>query len=263
MTDSSDTAERPRPLLGCWLNLGDEAIAELVGRAGYDVALIDMEHSPFGLERAVRLVRAVQAGGARAFVRTPDAQSRWIGRLMDLGADGAMVPMVDDAATAERLATAARYAPEGTRGMAAGIVRASGYGCDVEAYVSQARERFTLLCQIETRDGVDNAAAIAAVDGVDVLFIGPFDLAGSLGHRAAPDHPVTRQAIEAVFAAARAAGKPVATLPTPLNGAATLVGQGYDIVFGGSDLGMLRGAFEADLQACRAATNGGEGRRAV
>jgi len=241
-------------LFGCWLNLGDEAVAELVGRAGYDVALIDMEHSPFGLESAVRLVRAVQAGGARAFVRAPDAEPRWIGRLMDLGADGAMVPMVGDAATAERLAAAARYAPEGTRGMAAGIVRASGYGCAVDDYVPDARARFTLLCQIESREGVDNAAGIAAVDGVDVLFIGPFDLSGSLGRRAEPDHPVTREAIAAVIAAARAADKPVATVPTSAHPAAALVGQGYDIVFGGSDLSMLRQAFEADLRACREAS---------
>lgn len=242
------------PTLGCWLNLAEPGIAELVGRAGYDVALIDMEHSPFGLDTVVGLVRAVQAGGARAFVRAPDADPRWIGRLMDLGADGVMVPMVGNAATAERLVAAALYAPLGTRGMAAGIVRASGYGCDVDGYVPAARDRFTLLCQIETAEGVDNAADIAAVDGVDVIFIGPFDLAGSLGHRGEPDHPVTREAIGRIEAAARQAGRPLATLPTPARPAATLVADGVDIVFGGSDLGMLRLAFQADLSACRDAS---------
>jgi len=241
------------PLLGCWLNLAEPGIAELVGLAGYDIALIDMEHSPFGLDTVVSSVRAVHAGGARAFVRAPDADPRWIGRLMDLGADGVMVPMVGDAATAQRLAAAAVYAPDGTRGMAAGIVRASGYGCDVEGYVPSARERFTLMCQIETAQGVDNAAEIAAVDGVDVIFIGPYDLSGSLGHRGAPDHPVTGTAIERIVEAARRAGRPIATLPTPARPAATLVADGVDIVFGGSDLGMLRQAFQADLMACRAA----------
>lgn len=250
------TSRSSSPTLGCWLNFPEPGIAELAARAGYDVALIDMEHSPFGIDVATSLVRAVQGGGGRAFVRVPDEAPRWLGRMMDLGADGAMVPMVGDAAQAERLAAATRYAPDGTRGMAAGIVRASGYGGDAAAYVPNARDRFTLLCQIETRAGVDNAASIAEVDGVDVVFIGPFDLAGSLGHRAQPDHPEVRRAIDGVVAAARDAGKPVATLPTPERDAASLVADGFDIVFGGSDVGQLRRAFASDLAACRAAAGG-------
>ena len=199
---------------GCWVNLFEPTVGELVGRAGYDCAMLDMEHSPVTLERLVPMVRAVQLGGARALVRAPDADPAWIGRLMDLGADGAMIPRVGSADEAAGLAGAALYAPEGTRGMAAGIVRGSGWGTDPD-YLARCRERFTLLLQIETAAAVEAAGDIARVPGVDVVFVGPYDLSGSLGHVAEPDHPATRAAIARVVDAVRKAGKPLSTLPTP------------------------------------------------
>ena len=240
--------DHPLPALGCWVNLFEPTVGELVGRAGYDYAMLDMEHSPVTLDRVLPMVRAVQHGGARALVRVPDGDPRWIGRLMDLGADGAMVPMVESPAEAERLARAALYAPEGTRGMAAGIVRGSGYGLD-ERYVARCRERFLLLVQIETRRGVDSAGDIAAVAGIDRVFVGPYDLAGSLGHPAEPDHREVRAAIRGVVRAVREAGTPLATLPTPSNGARKLLGQGFSTVFSGSDVTMLRQAMVRDVGA--------------
>ncbi|MFK8081286.1 MAG: HpcH/HpaI aldolase/citrate lyase family protein [Granulosicoccus sp.] len=234
------------PASGCWVNIFDPIVGELVGRCGYDYAMIDMEHSPVDLTQTLAMIRAVQLGGAKAIVRVPDKQPQWIGRLMDMGADGVMVPMVNSAEEASTLAAAAVYAPEGTRGMAAPIVRATGYGVNTQHYLDNYRRQFTLLLQIESAEAVDAAADIAAVEGVDCIFIGPFDLAGSLGNRAEPDHKVTRAAIRKVSKATKNAGKLLSTLNTPKFAAKALFKDGYDLVFSGTDVSMLRQAMSSD-----------------
>jgi len=234
------------PASGCWVNIFDPIVGELVGRCGYDYAMIDMEHSPTDLQQTLSMIRAVQLGGAKALVRVPDKQPQWIGRLMDMGADGVMVPMVNSAEEAGILAAAAIYAPEGTRGMAAPIVRATGYGVNTPHYLDNYRRQFTLLLQIESAEAVEAADDIAAVEGVDCVFIGPFDLAGSLGQLAEPDHKVTRAAIRKVSKATKTAGKLLSTLNTPKFVARQLFKDGYDIVFSGSDVSMLRQAMASD-----------------
>ncbi len=253
MADLSTTTRRTEPqkasgfpASGCWVNIFDPIVGELVGRCGYDYAMIDMEHSPATLDLALNMIRAVQLGGAKAIVRVPDKSPQWIGRLMDMGADGVMVPMVDSAEEATELARAAVYAPEGTRGMAAPIVRATGYGVSTEHYLDNYRKNFMLLLQIETATAVDAAAEIAAVDGVDCIFIGPFDLAGSLGHRAEPDHKDTKAAIRKISKAVKASGKLLSTLNTPKSDAKALLARGFDLVFSGSDISMLRQAMSSD-----------------
>ena len=234
------------PGIGCWVNIFDPVVGELVGYCGYDYAMIDMEHSPTGIDQALTMIRAVQSGGARALVRVPDKQARWVGRLMDMGADGVMVPMVNSAQEAQVLADACIYAPEGTRGMAASIVRATGYGASTEHYLENYRDNFTLLLQIETAEAVDAADEIAAVDGVDCIFIGPFDLSGSLGHRAQPDHKVTKAAIRRIRKAVESNDKLLASLTTPGASTKRLLGDGYDLVFSGSDVSMLSEAMRSD-----------------
>ena len=241
------SAQRASLASGCWVNIFDPTIGELVGSCGYDYAMIDMEHSPVSLESTLSMIRAVQSGGAKALVRVPDKQPVWIGRLMDMGADGVMVPMVNTVQEAQILAKSAVYAPVGTRGMAAGIVRATGFGVDTDAYLSNYRERFTLLIQIESRDAVNAAAAMAAVDGIDGIFIGPYDLAGSLGNLGQPEHKETRAAIRQVLKAVKPIGKPLSTLTNPARNARKLFAEGYELVFSGTDLGMIRSAFQADV----------------
>ncbi|MFT6874976.1 MAG: 4-hydroxy-2-oxoheptanedioate aldolase [Granulosicoccus sp.] len=232
---------------GCWINIFDPTIGELVGSCGYDYAMIDMEHSPVSLDSTLNMIRAVQSGGAKAMVRVPDKQPVWIGRLMDMGADAVMVPMVNSVEEAQILAKSAVYAPVGTRGMAAGIVRATGYGVDTDAYLSHYRENFMLLIQIESREAVEAAAELASVDGIDGIFIGPYDLAGSLGNLGQPEHKETRAAIRKVLKAVKSTGKPVSTLTNPARNARRLFAEGYQLVFSGSDLGMIRGAFQTDV----------------
>ena len=234
------------PGIGCWVNIFDPVIGELVGYCGYDYAMIDMEHSPAGIDQALSLIRAVQSGGAKALVRVPDKQARWLGRLMDMGADGVMVPMVNSAQEAQALAAACIYAPEGTRGMATSIVRASGYGVSTEHYLKNYRDDFMLLLQIETAEAVDAAQEIAAVDGVDCIFIGPYDLAGSLGCHAQPDHKITKAAIKRIRKAVESTDTLLASLTTAGVGAKRLLSDGYDLVFTGSDVSLLREAMSAD-----------------
>ncbi len=244
---ANSQAKHHMPADGCWINLFDPIVAELVGNCGYGYAMIDMEHSPSSLDNALPVIRAVQAAGAKAIVRVPDKQPEWIGRLMDMGADGVMVPMVNSGEEALVLANAAVYAPQGTRGMAASIVRATGYGMHTSDYLANYRRNFLLMVQIETGAAVEAVEAIANTDGVDALFIGPFDLAGSLGHLASPDHPDVQGAIKSVMATMKASGKSLSTLTTPNANSETLFQAGFDLVFSGSDIGMLREAMSADV----------------
>ncbi len=247
---TSKGAAEPRhsfPAFGCWVNIFDPAVGELVGASGYQYALIDMEHSPVTLDSALPMIRAVQLGGAKAIVRVPDKQTAWIGRLMDMGADGVMVPMVNNAEEAEVLAQATIYAPEGTRGMAAGIVRATQYGVNTEEYLQSYRKNFLLVVQIETREAMEQAEHIAAVHGVDCVFIGPYDLSGSLGHRGEPEHKDTRAAIRQISKSVKKAGKPLSTLNFTNRNAKQLIADGFDLVFSGTDVGMLRLALQQDV----------------
>lgn len=234
------------PSSGCWINLFNPIVGELVGACDYDCAMIDMEHSAVSLEATLTMIRAVQLSGAKAFVRAPDKDVAWVGRLMDMGADGVMIPMVNSVEEAKAIALASHYAPKGTRGMAAGIVRATGYGVNTESYLKNHRKSFRLLIQIETEQAVNVASELAALDGIDGLFIGPYDLAGSLGNTGQPEHKVTRAAIRKIQKAVKDSGKPLATLTNPARNARKLYAEGYDLVFSGSDLGMLRMAFQTD-----------------
>jgi len=177
---ANSQAKHPMPADGCWINLFDP----------------DMEHSPSSLDNALPVIRAVQSSGAKAIVRVPDKQPEWIGRLMDMGADGAMVPMVNNGE--------------------------EGYGVNTADYLDNYRQNFLLMLQIETAAAVEAVEVIANTDGVDALFIGPFDLAGSLGHLANPDHPDVQAAIKAVMATVKACGKPLSTLTTPNANSETL-----------------------------------------
>lgn len=225
----------------------EPAIGELVGACGYEYAMIDMEHSPVSMDRTLTMIRAVQHGGAKALVRTPDSEPHWLGRLMDAGADGAMVPMVSSAALAESIAKAALYAPEGSRSMAAGIVRGSAYGLK-PGYIETCRDEFTVLIQIETRQAIELSDEILAIDGIDGIFFDPFDLAGSLGHTAQPDHRETRAAIRAVMKSAKSQGMLVSTVPSPANNSHKLLKAGFDLIFSGSDVALLRDGMLRDVK---------------
>ena len=195
--------------IGFWLSLADSYTAEICAGAGFDWLLIDGEHGPNDLRSILGQLQAVAAFPADAVVRVPVGETWMIKQLLDIGARTLLVPMVETAEQAEALVAAVRYPPRGRRGVGAAVARASGFDRD-HGYMQRADIENCLLVQIETRLGLDNLEAIAAVDGVDGLFIGPADLSASLGHPGDPTAPAAQAAIDdglrRIVAAGKAAG---------------------------------------------------------
>jgi len=195
--------------IGLWLGLADSYCAEICAGAGFDWLLIDGEHSPNGLQSILQQAQAIAAyPGANAIARVPlghgDAGTALIKQYLDLGVQTLLVPMVDTPEQAKAIVRAMRYPPDGIRGM--GGARASGWG-RYPAYAKEANDRVCLLVQAETREALANLDAIAAVDGVDGVFIGPADLSASMGHMGNPGHAEVQAAIEDAIARINRAGK--------------------------------------------------------
>ena len=258
MTASNDSLKARlragRPAIGAWLTLTAPAVAEIIAQSGYDAVMIDLEHGPGGPDDAVRLMQAVGAFDTVPLARVPGNDPVWLKRVLDIGVHGVMVPGVSTPEAAAAAVAGCRYPPKGHRGMAASIVRATGYGAHWQDYVREIDERLLLICQIESPEAVENVEAIAAVEGVDMLFVGPFDLSGQMGHLGEPDHPEVRQAIDRAERAARTHGKLLGGIATPERGPADLVAEGYNLVIPDADVALLRTAAEEKVRAFRAAT---------
>lgn len=241
------------PMGGYWTELFSPAATEIMAGAGYDCTMIDLEHGTADLGDAVAVMRALQGSGCTPLVRVPANDPAWIKRVLDAGAQGVMVPSVNSAAEAEAAVAASHYPPRGFRGMAAPIVRGARYGRDWQGYVREIAESLLVICQVETRAAVDNVAEIVAVPGLDMVFVGPFDLSGSLGRLGEPDHPDVRAAIAAVEEAAKAGGCLLGGIPTPERSPKDLYDAGYDLVLADIDLVFLREAALAGVAGLRAA----------
>ncbi|MGH6719777.1 MAG: HpcH/HpaI aldolase family protein, partial [Alphaproteobacteria bacterium] len=175
-------------LTACWLTLGSPIAAEIVALAGFDAVVIDQEHGPGDPYNAIMLMQAAGASGVPCLLRVASADANVIKRALDTGIDGLMVPMVETAEQALAVVAACRFPPEGMRGIAPGSVRAARYGYDRAGFVAARGRDVFVICQVETKATVGRIAAIAAVDGVDMLFIGRNDLASSIGRVADPGH---------------------------------------------------------------------------
>ena len=191
---------------GIWLTSGSGLLAELAGNAGFDWCLIDGEHGPNTLTEILAQLQALAISGTPAVVRVASPQAWMIKQVLDLGCQTVLVPMVDDAATALRVARAMRYPPAGNRGMGAALARASGFGT-VADYPQTANDQMCLLVQVESAAAVADIDAIAATEGVDGVFAGPADLSADMGYPGQPDHRDVEQAIDHVIARTLAAGK--------------------------------------------------------
>lgn len=242
-----------RPVFGCWIEMCSPIAAEIIAQAGYDSVLIDLEHGPGSILDAVSLMHAVQGSACTPLIRVPTNDPVILKRVLDIGVAGVMIPAVNTAAAATAAVSACRYPPKGVRGMAASIVRASDYGANWRDYTAAADASLLIMCQIESAEAVDNAAAIAAVDGVDMLFIGPFDLSAGLGHLGEPDHPEVRKKIALVETAAKDAGRALGGIPTPGRSAEDLLAAGYRLILADADVGLLGDAARARVAALRAA----------
>ena len=225
-------------LAGTWLNLASSLTAEIAAQAGFDWLLIDREHGAGDEETLLHQLQAIDTTPASAVVRVTENEQGLIKRALDLGPSGIMVPYVNTAEEAQRAVAAMRYPPQGLRGVAR-FTRAAGFSLNFDAYFAQANENLLTIAQIETAEAVENAAAIAAVDGVDVLFVGPLDLSVNLGVPQQLSHPDFRTAIAKVIAAAKGAGKAAGTLLGSAEQIAPALADGYTFLAVASDGGMV------------------------
>ncbi len=223
--------------LGLWCSLGSALATEIMAGSGCEWLLIDGEHSPNDLLSIMAQLQAVGAHPIEACVRLPEENTTLIKQFMDAGARSLMIPNVRNAEQAKRIVAAVRYAPEGVRGFSVGH-RANQFG-RIKDYHQNAHLNQMLILQIECEEGVKNAAEIAAVDGVDVLFVGPGDLSTNMGamHNAGADH--VQQAIASVLDAAKSAGKAAGILAPVQADAERYVADGFTYVAVGADLGLV------------------------
>ncbi len=201
-----------RQQIGLWVSLANAYCAEIVGGAGFDWLVIDGEHSPNDPPSVLPQLQAVAPYPSEPVVRPAWNDTVLIKRYLDIGARSLLIPYVQDAAEAAAAVAAIRYPPKGVRGVA-GMTRASRYG-RIDGYVKHADAELCLLVQVETRRGLDHLEAIAKVDGVDGVFIGPSDLAAGLGHLGEPGNAEVQSAIKEAIRRIRGCGKPAGILAT-------------------------------------------------
>jgi 4-hydroxy-2-oxoheptanedioate aldolase len=238
------------PLFGTFLGIGSQASAELCGLAGFDWCLVDLEHG-LGTEATMagELV-AVELTGATALVRVESASPLRISRALDHGAAGIMIPQLRSAADAAAVVRCMRYPPQGGRGVALSV-RGAGYGEALASEVTALGEALTTLVQIENADAVADVEAIAAVDGVDVLFVGPNDLTHSLAVPGRFDDPVYLDALAAVGRAANGADCAAGVMLSSPDQVAAHLELGYTFFALSTDGGLLHAAARSALEAMR------------
>lgn len=191
---------------GCWLNLGNALTAEIVGGAGFDWLLIDLEHGAGNENILLSQLQALESSNSAALVRIESGSKQRIHRVLDFGVEGVMCPHIDNAEEAKALVNGIRYPPHGSRGIAR-MVRASGYGKNLAEYTKNANDTLIGIAQIESPEALKHLDEIASVDGIDVLFIGPADLSISLGIFGQFDHPLFVDGVKATIRAAQKVGK--------------------------------------------------------
>jgi 2-keto-3-deoxy-L-rhamnonate aldolase RhmA len=219
---------------GGWLQICSPMAAEIMSRAGFDWLMIDMEHGPGDILALISQLQAMQGYGVIPLVRAPWNDFVVIKRILDAGAYGVMVPYVNTKADAEAAVRACRYPPEGIRGVARSP-RAQGFGQNSKEYFARANDEILVIVQIETAQAISNLDSILDVPGVDVIFIGPVDLASSLGHLGDVNHPEVRSAIATIENKVLKAKKALGTVSPNWEKAKELYGRGYQMVMLMSD----------------------------
>lgn len=192
--------------IGFWVALADAGCAELCAGAGFDWLLLDAEHGPNDVRTILAQLRAVASYDSHPIVRPPIGEAHLIKQILETGAQTLLIPMVETAEQAASLVAAMHYPPAGVRGVGAALGRSSRWN-RIPSYLQRAGTELCLLVQVETRRGLENLKAIAAVEGVDGVFIGPADLSAALGHLGNMTHPEVLATIEQCIADIRAAGK--------------------------------------------------------
>jgi len=227
-------------LIGCWCSMASTVSIEIIGQAGFDWLLIDGEHSPNDLQSFIHQLMALKDSPSAPVVRPQSAEPIIIKRLLDSGVSNFLMPFISTEEEAKLAVSSTRYPPEGIRGVSM-MQRANKFGY-VEDYYNQANENITVAVQIENHEGVSNVDAIAQVEGVDALFIGPSDLSAAYGLFGDPMHPDVQGAIQRVCEAAQTAGKPVGILAGNEEHARKYLDMGMTFVAVGIDLVLFKNA---------------------
>jgi len=238
-------------VLGCWSMLGSPQVAEILSLAGFDYLVLDQEHGLGDVTSLQAQLHAMSATPTVGVVRVPWNDHVYLKRVLDAGAEAVLIPSIDTADEARAAVAACRYPPRGRRGTASSSVRASSYGMASD-YVATCADNLLIACQVESFTAVNNIDAILAVEGIDVMFIGPFDLSATVGQMGNLKHPEVAALIERAETAIRAAGRPMGTVPHPGCTALDMFERGYQFVNAGSDIARLRDGSLGDLKAFRA-----------
>lgn len=183
-------------IIGSWITLGNPAIAEIMAKSGFDWLTVDMEHSAITLHQAQHLIQIIELCGVTPLVRVGENNPNLIKRVMDAGAHGVIVPMVNTREDAVNAVNAVKYSPIGTRGV--GLARAQGYGLEFERYRDWVNKESVVIVQIEHIKAVENLENILQVEGVDAFIVGPYDLSGSIGHPGSFEHPEVCSALKKI-----------------------------------------------------------------
>ncbi|XP_011022427.1 PREDICTED: uncharacterized protein LOC105124209 [Populus euphratica] len=234
-------------LYGIFLLSFSPTIAEIAGLAGYDFAVVDMEHGPGGITDSLHCLRALAATRTPAILRLPESCPTWAKKALDLGPQGIMFPMIESPKMAKKAVSYCRFPPEGIRGSAHTVVRASDYGID-EGYLSNYAEELLIMCQVESEEGVKKAEEISAVDGVDCVQMGPLDLSASMGYLWDPGHKKVREMMRVSEKGVLKGGAYLAGLAMPHDGPIDLKARGYRMVSGTVDVGLFRSAVVDDVR---------------
>jgi 4-hydroxy-2-oxoheptanedioate aldolase len=233
--------------VGLWSGLADPYCAEICATAGFDFIVLDCEHSPNDIRSVLAQLQAIAPYPVHPVARAASGSTTHIKQLLDIGVQTLVIPVVESADQAAQLVRATRYPPGGIRGVGSALARASRWN-RIGRYLDEADDQVCLVVQIETRAGVEAAAQIARVPGVDGLFIGPADLSAALGHRGNPAHAEVQAAMESVVTHALAAGKAVGSLLSDEKLARRFIGLGCGFMAVGVDTTLLAGAAQSLAQ---------------
>jgi 4-hydroxy-2-oxoheptanedioate aldolase len=224
--------------LGLWQAFASALPAEVCAACGFDWLLFDGEHGPNTVQTLLAQIQAVSSYPLEAVARPLAGRPEIIKQYLDIGFRSLLIPMVGSAAEAAEIVRATRFPPDGIRGVASVAVRASGFGADAD-YLARSHEQLCLMMQIETLDAFDRLEEIAAVEGVDALFIGPSDLSASMGFLGRPSHPDAEAKIVEGIRRIRQAGKPAGIFARDAADAKNKIAAGASFVSLGTDIGLL------------------------
>jgi 4-hydroxy-2-oxoheptanedioate aldolase len=230
--------------VGLWLGLANAYTAELAATAGFDWLLVDGEHGPNDIPLILAQLQAITGSDSQAVVRAPIGETWLIKQLLDIGAQTILVPMVETAAQAEQLVRATRYPPHGVRGVGAALARASAFN-GIPDYLTTANEEICLLVQVESTAAMEHLEAIAGVDGVDGVFIGPSDLAADMGFLGKPGEPEVKTMVDTGIQRIIKAGKPAGILTPDTTLAHHYIALGATFVAVGTDVTAFANALRA------------------